>query len=201
MRRHGGHGALRLCPPYALPRLRILAAHGVRVFPSIPPSSKTEGAGKAGCRSHPWSACNKKARGRTTGTSRNARPSLRNGFNGFLRALPGETGLCCHRRALRQRIARGAPASGRQDHTTSPSASCCSSNNMPRPSHPASNVCDDRETPLLWQRDAGMIVVICPTTQEEMCTTGSLRMAGMRSRDSPQAIASASDLSAEARRA
>jgi hypothetical protein len=25
-----------------------------------------------------------------------------------------------------------------------------------------------------------MIVVICPTTQEEMCTTGSLRMAGMR---------------------
>jgi hypothetical protein len=27
-----------------------------------------EGAGKAGCRPHPWSACNKKARGRTTGT-------------------------------------------------------------------------------------------------------------------------------------
>src|ERR1700716_1305736 len=28
----------------------------------------TEGAGKAGCRPHPWSACRKKARGRTTGT-------------------------------------------------------------------------------------------------------------------------------------
>jgi hypothetical protein len=113
-------------------RSLALAAHGVRVFPSIPPSSRTEGAGKTGCPSHPWSACNKKARGRTTGTSRNARPSLRNGFNGFLRALPGETGLCCHRpcdagsvvtsATMRKRIARGAPASGRQDHTTSPSA-------------------------------------------------------------------------------
>jgi hypothetical protein len=29
---------------------------------------KTEGAGKTGCPPHPWSACNKKARGRTTGT-------------------------------------------------------------------------------------------------------------------------------------
>src|SRR5258708_14967277 len=28
----------------------------------------TEGAGKAGCPPHPWSACRKKARGRTTGT-------------------------------------------------------------------------------------------------------------------------------------
>ena len=29
---------------------------------------RTEGAGKAGCPPHPWSACNKNARGRTTGT-------------------------------------------------------------------------------------------------------------------------------------
>jgi len=54
----------------------------------VPP--KTEGAGKTGCPPHPWSACSKKARGRTTGTSRINRPSLRNGFNGFLRALPGD---------------------------------------------------------------------------------------------------------------
>jgi hypothetical protein len=33
-----------------------------------PPSKDREGAGKAGCPPHPWSACNKKARGRTTGT-------------------------------------------------------------------------------------------------------------------------------------
>jgi hypothetical protein len=52
-------------------------------FPSEPPSSHQEGAGKAGCPSHLWSACNKKARGRTTGTNRINRPSLRNGFNGL----------------------------------------------------------------------------------------------------------------------
>jgi hypothetical protein len=49
-----------------------------------------EGAGKAGCPPHPWPACNKKARGRTTGVAGIIRPSLRNGFNGVLRALPGD---------------------------------------------------------------------------------------------------------------
>ena len=34
------------------------------------------------------------------------------------------------------------------------------------------------------------MVLICPTAQEEMCTTGSLRMAGMRSHDSLHVIAS-----------
>jgi hypothetical protein len=51
---------------------------------------------------------------------------------------------------------------------------------MPRPSHPAPNVRDDREAPLMWVRDARRIVLICPTAQGKMCTTGSLRMAGMR---------------------
>jgi hypothetical protein len=57
---------------------------------------------------------------RFTGSHRH---SLRNGFNGLLRALPGEPGFVVtiparlpkHRREL-------TPASGRQDHTASPSA-------------------------------------------------------------------------------
>ena len=63
------------------------------------------------------------------------------------------TRLCCHRR---ERIVpvHLTPALGRQDHTISPSAICCSSDNTPRPSHPAPNVRDDRDTPLLWVRDA-----------------------------------------------
>jgi hypothetical protein len=63
------------------------------------------------------------------------------------------TRLCCHRR---ERIVpvHLTPTLGRQDHTISPSAMCCSSDNTPRPSHPAPNVRDDRETPLLWVRDA-----------------------------------------------
>ena len=39
-----------------------------------------------------------------------------------------------------------------------------------------------------------MIVVICPTTQAKMCTTGSLRMAGMRWCDSLHVIASSLSL-------
>ena len=46
-----------------------------------------------------------------------------------------------------------APAQGRQDHTISPSASCHSSDSTTRPSHPAAYVRDDREAPLMWQRD------------------------------------------------
>jgi len=91
------------------------------------------------------------------------------------------TRLCCHRR---ERIvpAHLTPTLGRQDHTTSPSAICCSSDNTPRPSHPAPNVRDDREAPLfIGCGTRGRMVLICPTAQEKMCTTGSLRMAGMQS--------------------
>ena len=96
----------------------------------------------------------------------------------LIRALPGDQALLS---PLPRVISRNVtPALGRQNHTISPSASCRSSHDTPRPSHPASNVRDDREAPLMWVRDARMIVVICPTTQEKMCTTGSLRMAGMR---------------------
>jgi hypothetical protein len=34
----------------------------------------------------------------------------------------------------------------------------------------------------MWVRDARSIVVICPTAQEKMCTTGNLRMARMLGR-------------------
>ncbi|WP_154072614.1 hypothetical protein [Bradyrhizobium erythrophlei] len=51
------------------------------------------------------------------------------------------------------------PASGRQDHTFLPSASASFVRTLiarmmpPRPSHPAPNVRDDREAPLLWEQD------------------------------------------------
>jgi hypothetical protein len=49
------------------------------------------------------------------------RPSLRSGFNGLLRALPGDRALLSPSPA--ENSASLTPASGRQDHTTSPSAS------------------------------------------------------------------------------
>ncbi len=60
----------------------------------------------------------------TTGSAGAIRRFLRNGFNGLLRALPGEPGfLATIISAMRKSIvANLTPASGRQDHTASPSA-------------------------------------------------------------------------------
>ena len=57
------------------------------------PSKLKEGAGKAGCWLHPWPACNKKARGGHHRFNRIIRPSLRDGFNGVLRAPWGPGSL------------------------------------------------------------------------------------------------------------
>jgi hypothetical protein len=98
-------------------------------------------------------------------------PQVRAGSTGLpcamvlrlIRDLPGDQALLSPSSA--DRSADLTPALGRQDHTISPSASCCSSGDTPRPSHPASYVRDDRDTPLWWRRDARMLVLICPTAQ------------------------------------
>jgi hypothetical protein len=55
------------------------------------------------------------------GYAGNTRHSPRNGFNGFLRALPGDR-ACLPPSLAGINPANLTPASGRQDHTTSPSA-------------------------------------------------------------------------------
>jgi hypothetical protein len=82
---------------------------------------KTEGAGKAGCLAHPQPPVQQKSTGvEATGSPEVTRPSLRNGFNGFLRALPGDR--ACLPPSPADHSANLTPASGCQDHTTSPSA-------------------------------------------------------------------------------
>jgi hypothetical protein len=82
------------------------------------------------------------------------RHSLRNGFNGFLRALPGDRALLPPSSAQCESIiANLASASGCRDHTTSPSAPHRSPSMPPRPPHPAPNVRDDGDTPLFGVRD------------------------------------------------
>src|SRR5690242_8044324 len=104
---------------------RILAAHCARGLHLVPPSHRTEGAGKAACWSHPWVPCNKKHGGRTTGSTEAFRLSLRDGVTASC-ALSPVTGLSCHRRPRQLLLlASLAPASGRQDHTTSPSTDSC----------------------------------------------------------------------------
>ena len=80
-------------------------------------------------------------------------------FYGLLRALPGDQACLTPSPALL--IADLTPASGRQNHTTWPYASASfvrlaiACLTLPRPPHPAPNVRDDREAPLLWARDGG----------------------------------------------
>ena len=64
-----------------------------------------------------------------TGSAEAVRPSLRNGFNGFLRALPGDRAFLSP--SLANESANLTPASRRQDHTTSPSASKTLSSEAP----------------------------------------------------------------------
>jgi hypothetical protein len=56
-------------------------------------------------------------------TPENVRHSPRNGFNGFLRALPGDRAFLPPSSLRSVLLKNLMPASGHQDHTTSPSAS------------------------------------------------------------------------------
>src|ERR1700681_2466679 len=73
-------------------------------------------------------------------------------FYGLFRALPGDRAFLPPSPALLS--ANVTPASGRQDHTSSASASTCPrQKHLLRPPHPAAYVRDDRETPLCVGRD------------------------------------------------
>ena len=80
------------------------------------------------------SRATKSTRVRTTGTAESARPSLRDGFNSFLRALPGDRALLSPSSArCASIVANLAPTLGRQNHTPSPSAPRLSQKPVGRP--------------------------------------------------------------------
>jgi hypothetical protein len=119
---------------------------------------ETEGAGKAGCPLHPQPRVrNNKAHERSHHRfAGNTRPSLRNGFNGFLRALLGDRAFLPPSPA-EHLPAHLTPASGRQDHTTSPSAKAplvlrrCRVHCIPHPTFVTTR------TPLLSRRDGASL--------------------------------------------
>jgi hypothetical protein len=130
--------------------------------------SKTEGAGKAGCPLHPQprvqsEKAHERSHYRSTGTSPGL-PCAMVLTVSFV--LSPATGLSCHRRPRKLPSANLTPASGRQDHTTSPSASSAvRPQHHPRPPHPVPNVRDDREAPLLRDGMARVVDLICPTAK------------------------------------
>ena len=120
-------------------RLRDPAACFARVLSS---TSRPQFRGRRECRTLGASAAAcavvESTRVSHHGHAGNVRHSPRNGFNGFLRALPGDR-ACLPPSPLRSLLLRNLmPASGHQDHTTSPSAGPRARQSRgSRPPHPA----------------------------------------------------------------
>ena len=114
-------------------------------------ADEAEGAGNAGCQHAPMGPEQQKAR--------EVGPQVRPGDPGvpravglrLIRALPGETGLVCHRlHWTRLRLVKRHLPLGRQACTISPSAMRRARlARFSRPPLPAPNVRDDRDTPPL----------------------------------------------------
>jgi hypothetical protein len=98
----------------------VLAAYSARVLQILPPPKRAWGMPGAQCtRSRACSVVNT----RVSHHGYTGSPGIpaRNGFNGFLRGLPGDR--ACLPPSFADCSATLTPASGCQDHTTSPSAS------------------------------------------------------------------------------
>jgi hypothetical protein len=132
---------------HSLTQHRDLAALSARVLSEKSCPLNSEGAGNAGRPPRPQPRVQmKKAHEHShhghTGTTRH---SPRNGFNGFLRALPGDQACLTPSSALL--TADLTPASGRQNHTTSPYAAAPFVKRTARVHRIPPHVRDDRERP------------------------------------------------------
>ncbi|MGY3485702.1 hypothetical protein ACVW1C_003585 [Bradyrhizobium sp. USDA 4011] len=87
----------------------------------------------------------------------------------LIRALPGETGLVCHRlHWTRLRLVKRHLPLGRQACTISPSAMRRTRlARFSRPPHPAPNVRDDRDTPLSEEAGRGLVMLSWGLGEEE----------------------------------
>ncbi len=149
-------------------RIRILAA---RMAPelSCEPPSRIRGRGECRVPNAPAASCALGSGSMHTsihsGGTGYIRHSPRNGFNSLYVISPG-TGLSCPRRS-RDKPATLAPASGRQDHTTSPSAPARSSCVAAASTASRPDVRDDRDTPLLSRRDGANTTLIWVSEKEK----------------------------------
>jgi len=154
---------------------------GVRVLEEIPPSvnrGRREGRVPAA----PAAPVHKKKHGEgTTGVGGIIRPSLRNGFNAYV-ALSLGTGLSCSHRPRSSRelgLSVGRPGPHDFASASAPFVRTNESHASPkRPSHPAPNVRDDREAPLLIERGTvRTILLIYGRRQDAFCKS---ECAGLR---------------------
>jgi hypothetical protein len=144
-------------------QLHLLAARRTRVLHNHRPS---ENRGRRECRASnaPAALCAKSESTQvkvTTGSPNKSGTPCANGFNGFLRSLPGDR-LCCLRRRRDathlDRLDTSVGVSGRYDFAVR--ASCVRLAHDTRPPHPAPNVRDDREAPLFVRRGMARIMPV-----------------------------------------
>ena len=146
--------------------VRILAARCARALRRGPPSKRTRGRRESRVRAAPAvsraNMCEENAH-EHTGSAEASRPSLRNGFTAYS-ALSPVTGLSCHRHPREVLLpANLTPASGRQDHTASPSAQVTLVSRNSRVHRIPPRVRDDRDPPLSSGETRGAKSLICPT--------------------------------------
>jgi hypothetical protein len=128
--------------------VRIPAARNARALRHSCPSKKIEGAGKAGCRPHPWPACNKKSRRQSPQVRRTFRPSLRNGVTAYTRSPRGAGLIAPVAREIFHELDPSVGRSGPRDFAVRLDLARLATST--RPSHPAANTRDDRVAPL-WR--------------------------------------------------
>jgi hypothetical protein len=149
------------------PQSRDLAARCARVLRySFAPKQRAQGMPGARCaRSRVW--CVESTRVSHHGHTGNTRHSPRNGFNGYF-ALSRVTGLVCHPRLAELPPRNLTPASGRQDHTTSPSTSSALRRCVPSAST-ASRLTSGRRSRNAppERRDAGDVLLIWVSGEAE----------------------------------
>src|SRR5260221_13860432 len=145
--------------------LRDLAARCARALRRFSPSREQEGAGNAGCLLHPRSRVQNCAKKHTRAYRyRRSIPTFpAQWFYGLYRALLGDRALLSPS-PLRSLLLRNlTPASGRQDHTASPSAPLAFVFRKPCVHRIPPRVRDDREPPLSSGETRKARSLICPT--------------------------------------
>ena len=75
--------------------------------------------------------------------------------------------MCCRPKFRRRRLSAGRLRAGSIAHRPKPALRPLARPTLPRPSHPAPNVRDDRDTPLSWARDGGLVGVIWGNREAE----------------------------------
>ena len=146
-----------------------------RFASSFVPPRKQRAQGRPGARCTRGLVCNcaQKTRTRAYRFSGSTPAFPAQWLYGLLRALPGER-LFCHRRPARSLLLRDlTPAPRRQDHTTSPYASCAFVSRTLRVHRIPPRVRDDRDPPLVSGETRRVNALICPTAREEyFCAKG-----------------------------